>query len=40
MHTKRIIPCLDVNNGQGCKGYQFCEFEEMQVIRLQIACCL
>ena len=27
MYTKRIIPCLDVNNGQGSKRCEFCGFE-------------
>ena len=27
MHTKRIIPCLDVNNGRVVKGVNFVRFE-------------
>ena len=27
MFTKRIIPCLDVNNGRVVKGCEFCESE-------------
>ena len=27
MHTKRIIPCLDVNDGRVVKGAELCEFK-------------
>ena len=27
MFTKRIIPCLDVNNGRVVKGREFCGFK-------------
>ena len=27
MFTKRIIPCLDVNNGPSCKRCEFCGSE-------------
>lgn len=33
MHTKRIIPCLDVNNGRVVKGINFVESDSMQGIR-------
>ncbi len=28
MHTKRIIPCLDVKNGRGVKGVNFINFKD------------
>ena len=28
MFTKRIIPCLDVNNVRGVKGFNFVELKE------------
>ena len=28
MHTKRIIPCLDVNNGRVVKGVNFVDLRD------------
>ena len=28
MHTKRIIPCLDVNNGRVVKGVNFVDLKD------------
>ena len=36
MFTKRIIPCLDVNNGRVVKGVNFVRFEEMPEIRWRL----
>ncbi len=35
MHTKRIIPCLDVNNGRVVKGVNFVSLR-MPEIRLRL----
>ena len=38
MFTKRIIPCLDVNNGRVVKGVNFCSsFADAEVFAAEIA---
>ena len=40
MHTKRIIPCLDVNNGRVVKGVNFVDLKDagdpVEIARLMI----
>ena len=31
MHTKRIIPCLDVRNGKVVKGINFVGIKEVEI---------